>query len=159
LKKEGAVMRFLIYLLAVLYILSPYDLLPDFIMGAGWIDDLVALGLLYWYYFVYRKKKIENEEIYRRYRRRSAEWNEKRNGHDKFSEAGGAFRENRGIKDPHDVLGIKKGASMDEIKSAHRRLANQYHPDKVLHLGEEFRLLAEKRFKEIQVAYQELMTK
>jgi DnaJ-class molecular chaperone len=36
-------------------------------------------------------------------------------------------------------------------------LAGQYHPDKVSHLGEEFRQLAEKRFKEIQVAYQELI--
>jgi DnaJ like chaperone protein len=31
-----------------------------------------------------------------------------------------------------------------------------YHPDKVIHLGEEFRELAENRFKEIQKAYQEL---
>ncbi|UCF58164.1 MAG: DUF1232 domain-containing protein, partial [Deltaproteobacteria bacterium] len=37
-------MRFLIYLLPILYALSPYDLLPDFIVGAGWIDDLAILG-------------------------------------------------------------------------------------------------------------------
>jgi len=31
-------------ILAVLYALSPYDLLPDFIPGWGWIDDLLLLG-------------------------------------------------------------------------------------------------------------------
>jgi hypothetical protein len=31
--------------------------------------------------------------------------------------------------------------------------------DKVLHLGQEFRVLAEKKFKEIQTAYQDLSAK
>ncbi|MBW1817978.1 MAG: DnaJ domain-containing protein [Deltaproteobacteria bacterium] len=43
-----------------------------------------------------------------------------------------------------------------EIRKAYRELANRYHPDKVNHLGEEFRDLAEERFKEVQTAYQEL---
>jgi len=57
------------------------------------------------------------------------------------------------------VLGLQKDASSKEIKQAYLRLANQYHPDKVLHLGEEFKNLAEIRFKEIQGAYQELKPK
>ena len=35
----------------------------------------------------------------------------------------------------------------------------KYHPDRVMHLGEEFRALADKRFKEIQQAYMELKPK
>jgi len=38
-------------------------------------------------------------------------------------------------------------------------LANKYHPDKVDHLGEEFKKLAEKKFKDIQEAYQKLTVK
>jgi len=54
---------------------------------------------------------------------------------------------------------VSESASLDEIKAAYRRLAGQYHPDKVLHLGEEFRVLAEAKFKEIQRAYDELSAK
>lgn len=32
-------------------------------------------------------------------------------------------------KNYYDVLGISKTASQDEIKSAYRKLAKQYHPD------------------------------
>jgi DnaJ-class molecular chaperone len=54
------------------------------------------------------------------------------------------------------VLGVAANASPEEIKSAYRGLANKYHPDKVSHLGAEFRALAHEKFKEIQAAYQEL---
>ena len=49
-------------------------------------------------------------------------------------------------RDLYEVLGIKKGASKDEIKSAYRKLAKKYHPDNH-ETGD-----AEK-FKEIQEAY------
>lgn len=35
----------------------------------------------------------------------------------------------------YDILGVSKDASEDEIKSAYRKLARQYHPD--LHPGDE----------------------
>jgi DnaJ like chaperone protein len=62
-------------------------------------------------------------------------------------------------KDPYEVLQIPKEASQEEIKAAYKHLAGKYHPDKVLHLGEEFQSLAEERFKEIQSAYQKLAVK
>ena len=34
------------------------------------------------------------------------------------------------MKDYYKTLGVEKGASKDEIKTAFRKLAHQYHPDK-----------------------------
>lgn len=51
-------------------------------------------------------------------------------------------------RDPHEVLGVERGAGPDEIKAAYRKLAKQYHPD-VNPEGED-------RFKEINAAYDAL---
>ena len=56
----------------------------------------------------------------------------------------------------YEILGLAPGASAEEIKSAYRKLSMQYHPDKVAHLGEEFRRVAEERMKELNEAYQHL---
>ena len=49
-------------------------------------------------------------------------------------------------RDLYQVLGIKKGASKDEIKSAYRKLAKTYHPDNHETGNAE-------KFKEVQEAY------
>lgn len=51
------------------------------------------------------------------------------------------------------VLGLEIGADMETIKKAYRKLSMQYHPDKVRHLGDEFRAVAEEKMKEINQAY------
>lgn len=56
-------------------------------------------------------------------------------------------------KDYYGVLGVSKGASADEIKSAYRRLAKQYHPDVFATADESKKKEAEQKFKEIQHAY------
>ncbi|MFA7382425.1 MAG: DnaJ domain-containing protein [Desulfurivibrionaceae bacterium] len=56
----------------------------------------------------------------------------------------------------YEILGLAPGASAEEIKSAYRKLSMQYHPDKVTHLGEEFRRVAEEKMKELNEAYQHL---
>jgi molecular chaperone DnaJ len=48
----------------------------------------------------------------------------------------------------YDTLGVKKGASADEIKKSYRKLAAKYHPDK--NPGD---ASAEEKFKEVQNAY------
>ena len=54
-------------------------------------------------------------------------------------------------RDYYEVLGIAKGASEAEIKSAYRKLAKKYHPD--LNPGDK---TAEEKFKEVGEAYEVL---
>jgi DnaJ like chaperone protein len=59
----------------------------------------------------------------------------------------------------YGILGLQAGAGFDDIKKAYRQLSKEYHPDKVSHLGEEFRMVAEEKMKEINVAYNHLKKK
>ena len=52
------------------------------------------------------------------------------------------------MEDLYQVLGISKTASQSEIKSAYRKLAVKYHPDK--NPGDK---AAEEKFKQITAAY------
>ena len=54
-------------------------------------------------------------------------------------------------KDYYEVLGLKKGASKDEVKKAFHKLAHKYHPDKK---GGD-----EAKFKELSEAYSVLSDK
>ena len=54
-------------------------------------------------------------------------------------------------RDYYEVLGVSREASADEIKSAYRKLAKQYHPDVNKHDNE-----AEAKFKEASEAYEVL---
>ena len=51
-------------------------------------------------------------------------------------------------RDYYDVLGINKSASQEQIKSAYRKLAVKYHPDK--NKGDK---ASEEKFKEASEAY------
>ena len=51
----------------------------------------------------------------------------------------------------YDTLGLKKGASQDEVKKAYRKLAAKYHPDR--NPGD---ASAEEKFQEVQNAYDTL---
>ena len=53
----------------------------------------------------------------------------------------------------YKILGIDPSASDEEVKKAYREMAKKNHPDKVGNLGDEVRQAAEKKFQEINEAY------
>ena len=57
------------------------------------------------------------------------------------------------VDDAYTILGIDPSATDDEVKKAYREMAKKNHPDKVAYLGEDVRKAAEKKFQEINDAY------
>jgi uncharacterized membrane protein YkvA (DUF1232 family) len=132
------IFRLLLIVGGLLYFLSPVDILPDFIFPAGWADDAL-LG-----YFLYSL-----------YKRRKGSYS---GNNENQSTAGSGSRSagKSALKNPYEILDVSSKASKEEIKSAYRKLAAQYHPDKVNHLGEELQQVANRKFREIQEAYEKL---
>jgi DnaJ like chaperone protein len=56
----------------------------------------------------------------------------------------------------YKILEIEPTATNDEVKKAYRRMAMKYHPDKVSHLGDEFRKTADEKFKSVNEAYDKI---
>ena len=56
-------------------------------------------------------------------------------------------------RDYYEVLGVAKTASADEIKSAYRKLALKWHPDRWVNGSDAEKKTAEENFKEAAEAY------
>ena len=56
----------------------------------------------------------------------------------------------------YDVLNLKKTANETDVKKAYRKLASEYHPDKVANLGEEYQKAAKEKFQKVQEAYEQV---
>ena len=134
-------------LAAIVYLVLPYDLLPDFLGLPGRIDDVVVMGWLAWFY----------RNHLRQYLARAAEGDaagSSKKGHSEqknFDESPGS-----GTFDAYAVLGVTPSASSDTIRAAYRARMQEYHPDKVAHLGDDLQTLAHERTQQIQRAYQQL---
>jgi hypothetical protein len=59
--------------------------------------------------------------------------------------------------DPYEILGVTPTASPQEIKSSYRNQMKLYHPDRVAHLGDALRELANRRTQDIQRAFETIM--
>ena len=63
-------------------------------------------------------------------------------------------REINASENAYKILGVDPSASDEEVKKAYREMAKKNHPDLVSSLGDEVRQAAEKKFQEINEAYE-----
>src|SRR3989304_10317689 len=106
--------RALLLILGLLYVLSPFDLIPDVLIGPGWLDDLAVVavrGCFLW--------RVQGRAAGR----------QPGGGTPAGGEAGArpeATRERE--EDPYVVLGLEPGASPEEVKAAYRRVGAPHPP-------------------------------
>ncbi len=62
----------------------------------------------------------------------------------------------KSAKSAYKVLEITPEATDDEVRKAYKRMAVKHHPDKVSHLGEDVQKAANDKFKEINVAFEQI---
>jgi len=143
--------RFLPILVALLYVLSPLDAIPDYLPGLGWIDDLIVLGALAWF-LIAQQRGQSPWDVFRG--RRGGGWRHRSSG-PRPEDLTADFS----TMNPYTLLEVSPNASPEEIKTAYKRAVARYHPDKVAHLGKEFQELAHKKLLAIQQAYEILQSK
>jgi len=56
----------------------------------------------------------------------------------------------------YKILEIGPSATNEEVKKAYRRMAMKYHPDKVIHLGDNYKRTADEKFKKVNEAYERI---
>jgi len=147
---EGMTPKTLMSVLVVVglvYFFSPVDLIPDFLGLPGRIDDVAVIGFLTWFYRNHLKQFMQDQA-----RAKAAGSSSGKNS--SHSSAGPGQRPR--ALDAYTVLGVDRSASGKEIQSAYRARMQEYHPDKVAHLGGELQKLAHSKSQEIQRAYQEI---
>jgi DnaJ like chaperone protein len=131
-------------------------LLVEFKSTFAYEPRLILLELVY--QILFTKKTVSESELLTA--RHIAQFLDISDYDQRTMEAKYRYRSQQGTAAGHDqagqhfaTLGLEKGASMDDIKKAYRKLSMQYHPDKVGHLGDEFKAVAEGKMKEINAAY------
>lgn len=140
--------RVLPILASLLYVVSPIDVVPDFIPGLGWLDDLVVIGFLFWY--MSRQQPGRSPwDVFRQWMQ--GPWTRPTDAPRPEDLTADFSR-----MDPYALLEIPRTASPEEIKTAYRRAVARYHPDKVAHLGKEFQDMAHQKMLAIQRAYETL---
>jgi DnaJ domain/Protein of unknown function (DUF1232) len=154
-------LKIILIAFGLLYLISPVDIIPDFLLPyIGWIDDGVVLGTIYYLirygrlpFFLFNKKAgFKQSDTNKTENFASNNKHQQNNG-----PAYQRDTSSKTIPTPYEILGIDPKASNEEIQAAYKKAIKKYHPDKVSHLGEEFSNLANKKFLEIQNAYDILM--
>lgn len=147
----------LVLILVLFYIISPIDLIPDLLPYIGRLDDIFLTFLTIFYLRYGRLPGFMSwlERLLGKGRPVGGSGNGGAGDRGQYQRNHDAAQGGSTL-DPYAILGVKPGASAEEIHAAYREAAQKFHPDKVSHLGEEFQALAQQKFVEIQEAYEVL---
>lgn len=138
-------LKTILIVVVILYVLIPWDVIPDRFGPVGRIDDLAVLAYVLRYYLA--KKSAAKH----------AGATQAQNAGSGKSQKFQPEPEDPQVFDPYQILGLERGATQAEIIAAYKREAAKYHPDKVSHLGQELQTLAHERMLLISRAYNELL--
>jgi uncharacterized membrane protein YkvA (DUF1232 family) len=151
--------RIILILIGIAYLISPVDIIPDFLVPfLGFLDDGLVAAVIYYLirygtlpsFLLKKQKSFQTDKDQESY---GFESKDRNSGNSEKKENPEQSRP----KSAYDILGIRPGASKEEITAAYKKAVKKYHPDKLSHLGEEFSRLANEKFLEIQRAYDALM--
>lgn len=56
----------------------------------------------------------------------------------------------------YKILEIDRTSTDEDVKKAYRKMAMKYHPDKVSHLGDDYKKSADEKFKKVNEAYNKI---
>lgn len=156
-------LKIILVIFGLAYLISPVDIIPDLLLPyLGWIDDSIVIATLYYLIrygklpsFLFKKQA----PFVRPSGASAADFSSnKKKQKNNTTDQKNNFS-NPTTKDPYEILGIRPNASKNRIQTAYKEAIKKYHPDKLSHLGEEFSDLANRKFLEIQKAYDTLMKK
>lgn len=148
-----SILKFIGVIIGLIYLVSPYDILPDFFPVLGQFDDLAIILAVIYYLF---KGRLPGLDWLRSRQAAPGDYYQEQQGN-AFEEEQPQDDDKSENSDPYTILGVDRNAGPEEIKAAYRKASQLYHPDKVSHLGEEFQELARKKFLDIQNAYEFLI--
>jgi uncharacterized protein len=108
------------------------------------------------------KKRHWSEEVHRQQdeQRKKKEWEEsEKERRDWQGGKSGSQEEDKGptVKEDkyyREILGLPGQVTLEEVKICYRKLAAQYHPDKVNHLGPKLKEIAEQEMIKLNEAYE-----
>lgn len=157
----GLYQKVMLIIFGLAYLISPVDIIPDLLLPyLGWIDDGVVIWTII---YLIRYGKLPNfffknqDRFKQNFSQNPKNFTENRQNKQAESNRQETVSSEKKSKTPYDILGIRPTASKKDIQAAYKEAIKKYHPDKLSHLGEEFSNLANKKFLEIQDAYDALM--
>lgn len=134
------ILNYLWLILLAVYIISPFDAHPLF------MDDLIAAGVLFYLLYKNAKHKKQRQQYYDYYNRSQSANQSQQN---QTAESGGPVT----LDEAYRLLGVRRGASLDEINKSYREKMSKSHPDKVSHLSEELQEKAEELTRRLNEAF------